>query len=63
MSAAKLEKCPNCEYILVDRSTYCPYCGTQLTYPLWKKLGAWVLLILIAYGLVRCNIRLLDGFD
>ena len=58
-----MEKCPHCEYILIDRSVYCPYCGTQLTYPVWKKFGAWLLLILIGYALIKCNIRLLDGFD
>lgn len=57
-----LEKCPHCDYILIDRKTYCPYCGTQLTHSGWKKIGAWILLILIIYGLVKCNIKLLDGF-
>jgi RNA polymerase subunit RPABC4/transcription elongation factor Spt4 len=58
-----LEKCPHCEYILVERTTYCPFCGTQLTHPAWKKAVAWVFLILIVYGMVKCHIRLLDGFD
>lgn len=44
-----------------DRSTYCPVCGMQLTHPLWKKIGAWVLLILIGYGWVRCNLKFMSG--
>lgn len=58
-----LEKCPACDYLLVERKTFCPHCGEQLTHPLWKKTGAWILLILIVYGLAKCNIRLLDGLD
>jgi len=57
----KLETCPNCNYTSFERSTYCPVCGMQLTYPLWKKIGAWVLLILIGYGWVRCNLRFMGG--
>ncbi len=63
MSRVDLESCPNCHYALLDRSTYCPYCGTQLTYPVWKKLGAWILLILIGYGLLRCHVQMLDGLE
>ncbi len=63
MSRVKLESCPNCHYTLLERSTYCPYCGIQLTHPLWKKLAAWMLLILIGYGLVNCNLRMLDGLQ
>lgn len=59
----KLEICPNCNYTLLERSTYCPYCGAQLTHPVWKKLAAWVLLILIGYGLVRCHASLIRGFN
>jgi hypothetical protein len=33
----------------------------QLTHPLWKKIGAWVLLILIGYGWVRCNLKFMSG--
>lgn len=62
MDSNSLEKCPHCGYILLERSTYCPYCGTQLTHQPWKKAGAWILLILIIYGFVKCNLRLLDGF-
>ncbi|MFB3904920.1 MAG: hypothetical protein ACE15E_15825 [Acidobacteriota bacterium] len=57
----RLESCPNCNYISFGRRTYCPVCGMQLTYPLWKKIGAWVLLILIAYGWVRCNLKFMGG--
>ena len=59
----ELESCPNCHYTLLERSTYCPYCGVQLTHPRWKKMGAWVLLIVIVYGLVRCHVRMLDGLE
>jgi RNA polymerase subunit RPABC4/transcription elongation factor Spt4 len=58
-----LEKCPHCDYILIDRTTYCPYCGTQVAHPVWKKTGAWVLLVFIMYALIKCHSRLLDGFD
>jgi len=63
MSRVDLESCPNCHYTLLERNTYCPYCGTQLTYPLWKKLGAWILLVLIGYGLLRCHVQMLDGLE
>ncbi len=63
MSPIELESCPNCRYTLIERSTYCPYCGTQLTHPPWKKMGAWILLILIGYGLVTCHVRMLDGLE
>ena len=56
-----LEACPNCRYTLSRRSTWCPYCGVQLTHPPWKKVGAWILLVLIVYGLVQCHLRLLEG--
>jgi RNA polymerase subunit RPABC4/transcription elongation factor Spt4 len=56
-----LEACPECRYTLSRRSTWCPYCGVQLTHPPWKKVGAWILLVLIVYGLVQCHLRLLDG--
>ena len=55
--------CPGCSYTLVERTTYCPYCGVQLTYPLWKKIGASILLILIVYGLVQCHLRMLEGLN
>ena len=58
-----LEACPECRYTLSRRSTWCPYCGVQLTHPPWKKVGAWILLVLIVYGLVQCHLRLLDGPD
>jgi RNA polymerase subunit RPABC4/transcription elongation factor Spt4 len=57
------EACPECRYTLSRRSTWCPYCGVQLTHPPWKKVGAWILLVLIVYGLVQCHLRLLDGPD
>jgi len=41
----------------------CPYCGYQLTQPLWKKAGAWALLVIIGYGFVRCNLQLMQGLD
>ena len=59
---ANLESCPNCHYVLIERSTYCPHCGLQLTHTPWKKMGAWILLILIGYGLVRCHLEMLKGF-
>jgi RNA polymerase subunit RPABC4/transcription elongation factor Spt4 len=61
--ARKLEKCPHCDYILIERTTYCPYCGTQVTYTVWKKAGAWILLFLIIYFLVKCHVQIMDGFD
>ncbi len=63
MPPIELESCPNCRYTLIERSTYCPYWGTQLTHPPWKKMGAWILLILIGYGLVTCHVRMLDGLE
>lgn len=62
MNETGFETCSNCNYTLLERSAYCPYCGAQLTHPVWKKVGAWILLVLIAYGLVRCHLSLLDGF-
>lgn len=59
----KLEICPNCNYALLQRTTYCPFCGVQLTHPVWKKVAAWILLILIGYGLVRCHASLIGGFN
>lgn len=59
--AASMETCSNCGVSWANRKTYCPYCGCQLTHPVWKKAGAWVLLIMIIYGLVSCHLRLLDG--
>lgn len=61
--SSELEKCPQCDYILLERTTYCPVCGAQLTQPIWKKTGAWVLLILIIYAMIKCHVRILDGFD
>ena len=58
-----MEVCRNCDYTVPDRMAKCPYCGYQLTHPLWKKAGAWVLLLLIGYGFVRCNLRLMQGLD
>ena len=58
----EVESCPNCHYALLEKSTYCPYCGFQLTHPPWKKMGAWVLLFLIGFALVKCHLRMLEGF-
>lgn len=58
-----LAKCPHCEYILLERTAYCPFCGVQLTHPWWKKAGAWLGLMLIAWILFKCSVRMLDGFD
>lgn len=60
---AGLHKCPNCEYLLTERPTYCPYCGQQLTHSPLKKLGALVLLIFVVYGLIQCNLRIMEGLD
>ncbi|MEE8586164.1 MAG: hypothetical protein V3T83_15075 [Acidobacteriota bacterium] len=57
----ELEACPECQYTLIEKSTYCPYCGFQLTHPTWKKAAAWFILILIVWGLVTCNVRLFQG--
>ncbi len=58
-----LEVCSNCRFTLIERSTYCPHCGAQLTQPSWKKAGAWILLILIVWGLAKCHYRILQGLD
>ena len=57
------DSCPSCRYLLFERTAYCPHCGFQLTHPVWKKAGAWVLLIVIGYGLVRCQLRMMEGFN
>jgi hypothetical protein len=57
-----LEVCPNCGFTLLERRAYCPHCGAQIGHPFWKKLAAWLLLVLIGYALVTCHLRLLDGF-
>ncbi|MFQ5738549.1 MAG: hypothetical protein ACE5JX_06015 [Acidobacteriota bacterium] len=57
-----MESCPNCNYLLIERSSHCPFCGFQLTHPLWKKVGAWVLLGLIGYGLIKCHVEMMNGF-
>ncbi|MBI4446523.1 MAG: zinc-ribbon domain-containing protein [Acidobacteria bacterium] len=61
MPEVKIEVCPNCRFTLVDPATYCPYCGVQLTAPLWKKTGAWILLFLTCYLFLQCNLRLMKG--
>ncbi|UCF36824.1 MAG: hypothetical protein JSU96_18765 [Acidobacteriota bacterium] len=58
-----LEKCPNCQYVFLEKVSRCPYCGEWITYPGWMKAGAWILLILIVYGLIKCHVRMLDGFE
>lgn len=63
MTQGNLETCPGCKYFVIERTTYCPHCGTQLTHPAWKRAGAWILLVLIGYALIRCNLRIMDGFD
>ncbi|HUG44855.1 MAG TPA: hypothetical protein VMN76_11515 [Acidobacteriota bacterium] len=60
---AGLQKCPNCEFLLAERPTHCPYCGQQLTHSPMIKLGAWVLLIFVVYGLIQCNLRIMEGLD
>lgn len=57
------QKCPECEYSLLERHVHCPYCGAQLTHPTWKKIGAWVLLILVLYVFVKCNLQIMKGLD
>ncbi len=57
----ELEVCPECQYTLIEKATYCPHCGYQLTAPVWKKVAAWFILILIVWGLVKCHIRLFQG--
>lgn len=57
----ELEVCPECRYTLIEKTTYCPYCGVQLTHPTWKKVAAWFILILIIWGLVKCHVRLFQG--
>ncbi len=57
------EVCSNCRMTQARRTAYCPYCGFRLTHPWWKKLGAWILLGLICYGLVDCHLRLINGFE
>jgi hypothetical protein len=57
-----MEVCPNCGYTLLEKRAYCPYCGAQIGHPFWKKIAAWLLLVLIGYGLVTCHLRLMDGF-
>lgn len=59
----QLESCPDCKYTLIEKTTYCPYCGCQLRQPTWKKTAAWFILILIAWGLVKCHLRMLQGLD
>ena len=54
--------CPRCNFALIESSSTCQYCGFQITHPTWKKVGAWILLILITYGLIKCHLRLLEGF-
>jgi len=56
------ETCPECGYVSPELTVKCPHCGYQLTHPHWKRIGALILLILIAYGLVKCHIKMLDGF-
>lgn len=55
-----LESCPNCRFQLLERTANCPYCGFPLTHPTWKKIGAWVLLLLIVWGLVKCHMAFFD---
>ncbi len=58
-----MDFCPNCNYSVLPGTVHCPQCGYQLTHPRWKKIGAWILLVVIAYGLVKCHLRLLEGFE
>jgi RNA polymerase subunit RPABC4/transcription elongation factor Spt4 len=60
---AGLKTCPKCRYLLAENAHICRYCGAKIGYSPWKKMGAWAILILIIYGMVKCHVRLLDGFD
>lgn len=55
------EKCPECGYISPERTTKCPNCGHPLAHPQWKRIAAFLLLLLIGYGLVKCHVKMLDG--
>lgn len=57
------EACPQCHFVQLEQRSRCPYCGFQLATPRWKKAGAWLLLLIIVYIMVRCHLRLLEGFD
>ncbi|HOM99883.1 MAG TPA: hypothetical protein PLM33_06465 [Acidobacteriota bacterium] len=59
----RLPSCPECGFVVLERPPSCPYCGARLTAPGWKKALAWLLLVLIGYGLARCALRLTEGFD
>ncbi len=61
--AEKLAACPNCKYMLVENPSYCPFCGIQLRHPAWKRAGAWVILVMLLWGLARCHIELFKGLD
>ncbi|GAB4241482.1 MAG: hypothetical protein Kow00109_16900 [Acidobacteriota bacterium] len=63
MPDRELPRCPDCGFVLLERPSHCPYCGAPLTAPTWKKALAWVLLLLIGYGLAQCAVRLTRGFD
>lgn len=28
-----------------------------------KKIGAWILLVMIMYGFIKCNLKMMDGLD
>jgi|GEM_PF-1733258 len=55
------ETCPECGYVSPERTVRCPNCGHPLSHPAWKRIGAFLLLLLIGYGLVKCHVKMLDG--
>ncbi|HSR53195.1 MAG TPA: zinc-ribbon domain-containing protein [Acidobacteriota bacterium] len=61
--AEELESCPECRYTLLERSTYCPHCGAQLTFTAWQKAAAWFVLILFIWGLARCNLEMFQRLE
>ena len=60
-----MEVCKNCDYTVPVKSECCPNCGQPMEERSsgWKKAGAWILLIVIMYGFVRCNLKMMQGLD
>lgn len=56
-------ECPGCGYALLQPKSTCPYCGTEITAPVWKKTAAWILLLGIIYFFVKCNLEIMQGLD
>ena len=59
----ELESCPECKFQLVENYVYCPFCGIQLRQPTWKRIIAAFFLVVIVYGLIKCNLRISEGLD